>query len=48
MTVSDAPSYGNTYDHHSENSRGVIYNLNIFITQATGEIKWEKDHFINT
>ncbi len=31
---SDAPSCGITYDHHSDYSRGVIYNLNVFITQT--------------
>ncbi len=25
MIVSDAPSCGVTYNHHSDNSRGVIY-----------------------
>ena len=35
MTVSDAPICGITYDCHSDNSRVVIYNNNIFIIQAT-------------
>ncbi len=34
-TVSDAPSCGITNDHHSDNSRGVIYNRNIFIIQLS-------------
>jgi hypothetical protein len=33
--VSDAPSCGVTYNRHSDDSRGVIYNLNIFVIQAT-------------
>ncbi len=32
MTVSDAPTCGKTYDNHSDNSTGVIYNHNIFNT----------------
>ncbi len=47
MTISDTPSFGITYDCHSNDSRGVIYDLNIFIIQATGEaqmsIEEEKD-----
>jgi len=31
----DAPSCGITYGHHSDDSRGVIYDRNIFIKQAT-------------
>ncbi len=31
---SDAPRCGITYDHHSDDSRGVTYNHNIFITQT--------------
>jgi hypothetical protein len=27
MILSDTPSCGVTYDHHSDNSRGVIYTL---------------------
>ncbi len=34
-TVSDVPSCGITYDHYSDNSRGVIYNCNIFVVHAT-------------
>jgi hypothetical protein len=34
-TVSDAPSCGITYGHHSDDSRGVIYDRNVFIKQAT-------------
>ncbi len=34
-TVSDAPSCGITYGHHSDDSRGVIYDRNIFIKQTT-------------
>ncbi len=43
--VSDAPSCGITYGHHSDNSRGVIYTptvLNcapIFIVQVTGVVR---------
>jgi hypothetical protein len=36
MLVSDIPSCGITYNHHSDGSVGVIYNLNMFIIQATG------------
>jgi hypothetical protein len=36
MTVSVAPSCGVTYDHHSYNYIGVIYDCNIFIIQAIG------------
>jgi hypothetical protein len=36
MTLSGAPSCGITYDHHSDDSRGVIYNRNVFIIQAIG------------
>ncbi len=35
-TVSDAPSCGVTYDRHSDDSRGVIYNRNVFMVQVTG------------
>jgi hypothetical protein len=35
-TVSDTPSSGITYNHHYENSRGAIYDRNIFIIQANG------------
>ncbi len=37
-TVSDAPSCGITYNHHFDDSRGVIYGCNIFIILATGLI----------
>jgi hypothetical protein len=36
-TVRNAPSCGITYDPHSDNSRGVIYDHNIFILQAPGD-----------
>jgi hypothetical protein len=36
MTVSDAPSCGITHNCYSGNSRGVIYDRNIFIIQARG------------
>ncbi len=39
MTASDAPSCGITYDHHSDDSRGVIYDCNVFIIQATEQNK---------
>ncbi len=35
-TISDAPSCGVTYDCHLDDSRGVIYDSNIFIIHATG------------
>ncbi len=35
MAVSDGPGCGITYDHLCDNSRYVIYDHNIFITQAT-------------
>jgi hypothetical protein len=34
MMVSDATTWSITYDCHSDDSRGVIYNRNIFIIQA--------------
>jgi hypothetical protein len=43
-TVSDAPSCGVTHNSHSDDSRGVIDNHNIFIIQATQQVKqfqWE-------
>ncbi len=33
--VSDVPSCGITYDHHSDASKGIIYDRYIFIIQAT-------------
>ncbi len=33
--VGDITTWSITYDCHSDNSRGVIYNNNIFIVQAT-------------
>ncbi len=35
MTESKALSCGITYNHHSDNSRVVIYDHNIFIIQTT-------------
>ncbi len=36
MTIlSDPTTWSVTYDHHSYNSRGVIYNRNIFIIQTS-------------
>ena len=35
-TVSDAPSCGITYDHYSDDTRGAIYDRNIFMIQVTG------------
>jgi hypothetical protein len=29
-TVGDTTTWSITYDHHSENTRGVIYDYNIF------------------
>ncbi len=37
MIVSDAPSCGITYDHHSDDSSGIIYDRNMFIVQATSD-----------
>ncbi len=39
MTISGASSCGNTYDCHADDSRGVIYDRNIFNTQATGLVE---------
>ncbi len=36
MIVSDIPSCGITYNHNSDDSVGIIYNLNMFIIKATG------------
>jgi hypothetical protein len=36
MTVSDTPRCGVTYKRDSDDSRGVIYDHNIFIIQANG------------
>ncbi len=36
MNTNDATSCGMPYDCHSDNSRGVIYDRNIFIIQTTG------------
>ncbi len=33
--IGEATTLSVTYDRHSENSRGVIYDHNIFIIQAT-------------
>ncbi len=35
MIISDAPSCNVTYNHHSDDSRGVIYTCNKFRVQAT-------------
>ncbi len=35
MTVCDAPCCAITYDRHSYDSKGVIYDCNICIIQAT-------------
>jgi hypothetical protein len=35
-TSSDATTWSSTFNHHSDNFRGVIYNHNSFIKQATG------------
>jgi hypothetical protein len=45
MTASDAPSCGFTYDHHSDDSRGVIYDRNIFIIQ---DIWWKKFYVMSS
>ncbi len=36
MIIIDIQSYGVTYDHHSDDSRGIIYDQNMFIVQAKG------------
>ncbi len=36
--VSDAPSRGIPYNHHSDESGGVIYNNSMFVAQATGRL----------
>jgi hypothetical protein len=36
MIVGDATTWSITYDRHSDNSRGVIYDCNNFIIQETG------------
>jgi hypothetical protein len=33
--IGDATTWSITYDHHSDNSRGIIYNRNIIPIQAT-------------
>jgi hypothetical protein len=40
MIVGDATAWSITYDRHSDDSRGVIYNRNTFIKQATGGYPW--------
>jgi hypothetical protein len=35
MIVSDATTWSMINDRHSDDSRGVIYNRNIFILQST-------------
>jgi hypothetical protein len=35
MIISDAPSCGVTWDQHSDESRGIIYDRNMFIVRAT-------------
>ncbi len=32
----DVPNCGGTYNRHSDDSRGIIYDRNMFIVQATG------------
>ncbi len=36
MVISDAPSCGITYDHHSDNSTGIIYDRNMFMVEVVG------------
>ncbi len=38
--VGETITWSITYDHHSDNSSGVIYDRNIFIIQATGQVSW--------
>jgi hypothetical protein len=35
IIVGDATTWSITYNHHSDDSRDIIYNRNIFITLAT-------------
>ncbi len=44
MIISDAPSCGVIYDHHYDNSKGIIYDHNLFIVQATEEVRKNKTH----
>ncbi len=36
MIISDAPNLRITYNRHSDDSRDVIYDRNMFVVQATG------------
>jgi hypothetical protein len=36
--IGDTTTWSITYFSHSGNSRGVIYDRNIFVIQATGQI----------
>ncbi len=45
MIIRDAPSCGITYNHHSNKSRGVIYNNTMFIVQATGHLSMVQTSF---
>jgi hypothetical protein len=36
MTVGDATTWSVNYDCYSNDFRGIIYNCNMFIIQATG------------
>jgi hypothetical protein len=44
--VSDAPNCGVTYNRHSDDFKGIIYDCNMFIAQATEHhpIWWNGDH----
>ncbi len=44
--VSDATTWSVTSERHSDNPRGVIYDRNIFITQAPGSKKNGKKPFV--
>ncbi len=48
MMVGDATTWSVTNDHHSDTSRGVIYNRNIFIIRATGLTPLSKTRLKNT
>ena len=47
MIVSDAPNCGVTYNHHSDDSSGVIYNHNMFIVWAIDcGVTYDRNSFI--
>jgi hypothetical protein len=38
MILSDAPNCGGTYDCHSDDARGIIYDLKMFMEQVVGVV----------